>query len=87
MMDDAVNLFNVLFQNTSIYGYLGLLALITIGLVVTKKVRVSGVFWIIVLLIMGLDYAESTTATGYFSLHAVFCFLGVFFIGWIGFKD
>lgn len=86
-MDNAVDLFNVLFQNTSIYGYIGILILITIGLYVTKKVKVSFVFWVIVLLIMGVDYANTLQATGYFSLHAFFCFFGAVMILWSGVKD
>ena len=76
-MGDPTELFDILFLNTSIYGYIGIASLVTLAIIITKKEKDAGYFWLIVLGIMAVEYFNQLTATGYFALHIVFCVFGV----------
>jgi len=79
-INHARDLFDLLFLSENIYGYVGIILLLTLGLLVTRKLKVSAVLWIALFVLLGLEYLGLITATGYYSYHAIFCFVGIFLI-------
>ena len=64
-VNHAKDLFDILFLNTTVYGYIGILAYVTLCLAITKKVRYSG--WVVILVNMlmittYLDVIQTTPA-------------------------
>jgi len=85
IVNHARDLFDLLFLSTEIYGYVGIILLLTLGLLITRKLRVSAVLWIALFILLGIEYLGLITTTGYYSYHAIFCFIGIFLMAIAGF--
>ena len=70
------NYLNELFYSTEVWGYLGVFGMVFLAFIIAKKNKFAGVLWYIIMVIMGIDYLNLITDSGYYSLHAIILFFG-----------
>lgn len=61
--------------------WLGFLLLITICVVVSYKIKYSGVIFVVVLIFLAMEYNENLVETSYKLWSVILCFVAVLFIG------
>ena len=70
------NYLNELFYSTEVWGYLGVFGMIFLAFIIGRKNKFAGVIWYVIMIIMAIDYLGMITASGYYSLHAIFLIFG-----------
>lgn len=78
------NIFELLFYSEEIWGYLGVVGILTLSLIFALRVKYSFSFWCIACMLMGLHYFTIVTATGYYMLHAILLFFGAVISVFVG---
>lgn len=79
-----MNIFELLFYSTEIWGYFGVIGLVTFSLIFSSKVKYSFVFWTIGLMYMMVDYFGMITVSGYFVVHIIILMVGAFISAMVG---
>ena len=80
MANEFYDFFNQLFYSQEVWGYLGVIFTLIIGLVVCSKIREAAVIFVPIYSIMALDYAAKISVTGYFAWHFILMVLGAIMI-------
>jgi len=84
MANEFIDLFQQLFYSTEVWGYLGIGITIAFFMVVTYKVKYCFAPFLVILLVMSLEYLDRIASNGYFALHFVITIIGTIIIGYIG---
>jgi hypothetical protein len=82
-MGDPTELFDILFLNTSVYGYLGILIFVGACLYFSRKIKWFGFVVILVDLLMLTEYLEAIQTTPALAWHMVIFSLGAIMTGLI----
>lgn len=75
-MQEFTNLFEQLFLSTQMWGYLGPLAIVAVGLVAAKKDKLLGVMWFMVECLFMWHYLQLVAATPEYYWHLLILVLG-----------
>ena len=75
-MQEFTNLFEQLFLSTEMWGYLGPLAIVAIGLLASKKDKGLGVMWFMVEMLLAWHYLQLVAATPDYWWHLIIIVLG-----------
>lgn len=81
-MQDAYDFFYEVFLSLSISGYLGPLALIVVGYILTKKATILGFLWWLVEWLFVAQYLELVDATPAYWWHVFLLIFGGLFV-WV----
>lgn len=74
-----INVFQELFMSTSVWGYLGPLALVALGLFLVKKESVLFIFVLIVEFLFAYNYLALVGSTPAYAWHGFIMILGALF--------
>ncbi len=72
-----INIFNELFLSLELWGYFGPIALVAIGIILIKKEKSLGIFWIILESLVIAQYFTLLEATPDYWWHIIILLLGV----------
>ncbi len=72
-----INIFEELFLSTELWGYFGPIALVVMGLILIKKEKSLGIFWILLESLVIAHYYTLLEATPSYWWHIIILLLGV----------